>query len=153
MTPWTVACQAPLSMGFPRQEYCSDELPFPSPGDLPHPGIEPMSPSFQGYSLPSEPSGKPFVRSTWTLCWRRKWQPTPVFLPRESVPRAAVPRVAQSRTQLKRLSIAWTLCTKIIRKCASSFYKAPYILCFFVWVLASLVAEWNYYSDQKVRAN
>ena len=47
-TPWIAACQAPLSMGFPRQEYCSDELPFPSPGDLPHPGIEPMSPVFPG---------------------------------------------------------------------------------------------------------
>ena len=41
VTPWTVAFQAPLSMGFPRQEYCSG-LPFPSPGDLPNPGIEPV---------------------------------------------------------------------------------------------------------------
>ena len=41
-TPWTVACQAPLSMGFSRQEYWSG-LPFPSPGDLPDPGIEPWS--------------------------------------------------------------------------------------------------------------
>ena len=39
-TPWTVACQAPLSIEFSRQEYWSG-LPFPSPGDLPHPGIEP----------------------------------------------------------------------------------------------------------------
>ena len=42
MTSWTVAHQAPLSMGFPRQEYWS-ELLFPPPGDLPSPGIEPMS--------------------------------------------------------------------------------------------------------------
>ena len=42
MTPWTVACQAPLSMKFPRQEYYSG-LPFHSPGDLPDPGVEPMS--------------------------------------------------------------------------------------------------------------
>ena len=42
-TPWTVAYQAPTSMGFPRQEYWSG-LPFPSPGDLPHPGMEPVSP-------------------------------------------------------------------------------------------------------------
>ena len=41
--PWTVACQASLSMGFSRQEYQS-ELPFPPPGDLPHSGIEPASP-------------------------------------------------------------------------------------------------------------
>ena len=44
-TPWTVACQAPLSMGFSRQEYWST-LPFPSPGDLPDPRIEPTSPAF-----------------------------------------------------------------------------------------------------------
>ena len=43
-TPWTVAYQAPLSMGFSRQEYWSG-LPFPSPGDLPDPGIEPGSPA------------------------------------------------------------------------------------------------------------
>ena len=42
MTPWTVARQAPLSMGFPRQEYWSGS-PFPAPGDLPNPGIEPIS--------------------------------------------------------------------------------------------------------------
>ena len=41
-TPWTVTCQAPLSMEFSRQEYCSG-LPFPSPGDLPNPGIKPTS--------------------------------------------------------------------------------------------------------------
>ena len=45
-TPWTVALQAPLSMGFPRREYCS-ELPFPSPGDLPDPEIQPASPALQ----------------------------------------------------------------------------------------------------------
>ena len=44
MTLWTVAHQAPLSMGFPRQEYWSG-LPFPSPGDLPDPGIKPGSPA------------------------------------------------------------------------------------------------------------
>ena len=43
-TPWTVACQAPLSMGFSRQSYWRG-LPFPSPGDLPDPGIEPASPA------------------------------------------------------------------------------------------------------------
>ena len=49
-TPWTVAHQAPLSMGFPRQEYWSG-LPFPSPGDLPNPAIEPRSPALQTDSL------------------------------------------------------------------------------------------------------
>ena len=46
-TPWTVACQAPLSTGFPRQEYWSG-LPFPSPGDPPNPGMEPDSAALAG---------------------------------------------------------------------------------------------------------
>ena len=56
-TPWTVARQAPLSMGFSRQEYWSG-LPFPSPGDLPNPGIEPRSPALQADAFSSEPPGK-----------------------------------------------------------------------------------------------
>ena len=52
--PWTVARQAPLSIGSPGQEYWSG-LPFPSPGDLPDPGIKPMSPTLQTDSVPSEP--------------------------------------------------------------------------------------------------
>ena len=54
--PWTGVCQAPLSMGFSRQEYWSG-FPFPSPGDLPDPGMEPGSPAVQADSLPSEPLG------------------------------------------------------------------------------------------------
>ena len=57
-TPWTVAHQAPLSMGFSRQEYWSG-LPFPSPGELPDPGTEPVSPALQANALTSEPPGKP----------------------------------------------------------------------------------------------
>ena len=49
---WTVACQAPLSMGFSRQEYWS-RLPFPSPGDLPDPGIEPGFPALEVDALTS----------------------------------------------------------------------------------------------------
>ena len=59
--PWTGACQVPLSMEFSRQEYWSGLL-FPSSGDLPHPGIEPRSPTLQVYSLPAEPQGKPIIR-------------------------------------------------------------------------------------------
>ena len=55
-TPWTIAHQAPLSIGFSRQEYWSG-LPFPSPGDLPDPGIEPGFPTLQANALPSEPPG------------------------------------------------------------------------------------------------
>ena len=54
--PWTVACQAPLSMGFSRREYWSG-LPFPSPGGHPNPGIEPRSPALQADSLLIEIQG------------------------------------------------------------------------------------------------
>ena len=58
MTPCTVAHQAPLSLGFSRQE-CWSGLPFLSPGDLPNPGVKPRSPALQAESLLSEPPGKP----------------------------------------------------------------------------------------------
>ena len=58
VTLWTVTCQAPLSMRFPRQEYWCG-LPFPSPGDLPDPGIEPTSPALQADFLSLAPPGKP----------------------------------------------------------------------------------------------
>ena len=57
-SPGTVACQAPVSMGFPKQEYWTG-LSFPSPGDLPDPGIEPWSPVLAGRLFPAEPPGKP----------------------------------------------------------------------------------------------
>ena len=61
-TPWTIDHQTPLSMGFSRQEYWSG-LPVPPPGDLPNPGIEPMSPVFPALAdglFVTEPPGKPF---------------------------------------------------------------------------------------------
>ena len=65
LTPWTIAHQAPLSMGFPKQEYQSG-LPFPSPGDNPDSGIEPafpVSPAMAGGFFTTEPPGKPFSPS------------------------------------------------------------------------------------------
>jgi len=78
-TSWTIACQAPPSMGFSRQDYWS-VLPFPSPGDLPVPEVEPRSPELQADSLPSEPPGNHhlwspllFDNCTWSdLHGRRK---------------------------------------------------------------------------------
>ena len=67
-TLWTVACQAPMSMGFSRQEYWSG-LPCPSPRDLPNPGIERASPTpnlhWQVGSLPLAPPGKPMKWDLW----------------------------------------------------------------------------------------
>ena len=108
VTLWTVARQALLSMGFSRQEYLSG-LPFPSPGDLPNPGTEPISPALQADALPSEPPGKltrteyhckvsgwhsgkePICQCKrhkrlrfhpWVgkISWRRKWLPSLVLL-------------------------------------------------------------------------
>ena len=62
-TPWTIAQQDPLSMGFPRQEYWSGS-PFPSPGNLPNPGIKPASPALAGRFFTTEPRGKP-QRMRW----------------------------------------------------------------------------------------
>ena len=64
VTPWTVAHQASLSMGFPRQEYWSG-LPCPPPGDLPDPGIIPRAPALQADSLLSEPPGKHVILGLW----------------------------------------------------------------------------------------
>ena len=69
-TLWTVTHQAPPFMGFSRQEYWS-VLPFPSPGDIPDPGMEPRSPALQADTLTSELSGKPKmeVESAKFLFW------------------------------------------------------------------------------------
>ena len=63
-TPWTLAHQVPLSGEFSSQEYWSG-LPFPSPEDLPNPGIEPGSPALQADALSSEPPGNPY---NWVKC-------------------------------------------------------------------------------------
>ena len=86
-TPWTVAYQAPPSMGFSRQEHWSG-LPFPSPGDLHNPGIKPGSSALQADSLLLSHQERPQCRTrfnSWVekIPWRREWQPTPIFLPGE----------------------------------------------------------------------
>ena len=108
MTPGTVARQAPLSMGFPRQGYRSG-LPFPSPRDLPDPWIEPASPALAVGSLSLKPQNNlkyfPIPGFSWPLNHKlavffytkalasglsfplnqwRPWQPTPILLPGET---------------------------------------------------------------------
>ena len=80
MTSWTVAQWTPLSLGFPRQAKWSGLL-FPSPGDLPDPGIKPGSPALQADSLPSEPPGQAFVvvqllSRVWHSLWPHGLQHT-----------------------------------------------------------------------------
>ena len=74
VTPWTVAHQAPLSMDFSRQEYWSG-LPFPSPGDLPDPGIKSKSPSLLADSLSSDPLGKPHTMKYQTIKKKKEIMP------------------------------------------------------------------------------
>ena len=78
-TPWTVAHQASLSTGFPRQEYWSG-LSFPPPGDLSNPAIEPMSPSLADRFLTAEPPGKPLNERGPYLDWRQEPQAFSPFL-------------------------------------------------------------------------
>ena len=74
VTPWTIALQAPLSMGFPTQEYWSG-LPFPSPGDLPAPKIEPVSPELQVNCLLLSYQGSPEPEK---LCYLIFFQRLPI---------------------------------------------------------------------------
>ena len=72
LTPWTVVYQAPPSLEFSRQEYWSG-LPFPSPGDLPDPGIEPGSPALQVDALPSVESVISWQLVSVLNCWSPSW--------------------------------------------------------------------------------
>ena len=90
-TPWTVTRLDSLPLGFSRQEYWSG-LPFPPLGGLTNRGIKPATPEFpvlSGWFFSTEPPGKPIYMYAfmyvYIICpWRRKWQPTPVFLPGKS---------------------------------------------------------------------
>ena len=90
-TPWTVALQAPLSMGFSRQEYWS-RLPCPPPRDLPKQGIQARSPTLQADSLPFEPPGKPNKAPAAAAAKSRQLCPTLCDPIDSSPPGSPVPR-------------------------------------------------------------
>ena len=85
VTAWTAAYQAPPSMGFSRQEYWSG-LPFPSPGDLPNPGIKPRSPTLQVDSWLAEPRGKPPFTYKKLIMSMRNFFEKHIFLSHTSFP-------------------------------------------------------------------
>ena len=99
-TPKTVALQAPLSMGFSRQEYWSG-VPFPSPGDLPNPGIKPRSPTLQADSLLSEPRGKPSHHIIHIHTWERSLQES------RSLKGHGCPGVPQTTLWMRKFDLAW----------------------------------------------
>ena len=110
-TTWTVACQAPLTMRFSRQEYWS-VLPFPLPGDLPDPGTEPVSPAspaLQVYFLTTEPPWKPLnphTRPHVPISWMEKQQHREVCDYPE-VAQLLAPRVLESCPSLCPTSEGW----------------------------------------------
>ena len=97
VTPWTVAHQTALSVEFSSKEYWSG-LPFPSPGDLPVPGIKPRSPAFQEDSLPSKPPGKIYTvyKLLWCLPKFLKLSEIHTFLPIDSLKDMAIIKIWQS---------------------------------------------------------
>ena len=110
-TLWTIAHQAPLSLGFPRQEYWSG-LPFPSPGDLSDPGIEPMSPALQADFLPLSHLGSP---SNYLLKTKKSFK-RKVF----------VPSLPLSQTTHTLQQIRWVLTSKAL----CIWTKSPRVSCF-----------------------
>ena len=103
LTLWTVAHQAPLSMGFSRQEYWSG-LPFPSPGNLPNPGMEPVSPvtsALQTDSLPAEPLGKPQTRVSVQFSSVQSLSRVRLFVTPRITARQASLSITNSRSSLR----------------------------------------------------
>ena len=105
-TPWTAAYQAPLSMGFSRQEYWNG-LPLPSPGHLPNPGIKPLSPALQANSLLSQPPGKPDTYTAAAAAKSLQSFPTLCDPIDGSSPGSPVPGILQART-LERVAISFS---------------------------------------------
>ena len=116
-TPWTIAYQNPPSMGFSRQEYWSG-LPFPSPGDLPDPGIEPGSPALQADALPSEPPG----RSLYTFTFSQILVDSRV----KSLSATSVNRCIKDGTKLEQLSKGPACTLLVVGTCAGC---VPCIVC------------------------
>ena len=131
-TPLTVTCQAPLSVGFSRQEYWSG-LPFPSPGDLPHPGIEPKSPALHVDALLSELLGK--THGLYSP-WNSPGQNTGAF--------PFSRRSSQLRSQTQVSHIARRFFTSWATKGSKNQNHIEYILCSRRWKISIESAKQNW---------
>ena len=121
-TLWTVVHQAPPSIRFSRQEYWSG-LPFPSPGDLPYPGIEPRSPALQADALTSEPLGKPLyslIKSKTSIIWmvspRLSQDVDPIQVPPK------IPAPSSDLLVLLNLCARGYVCSKTVLKSKTVFH-------------------------------
>ena len=132
VTPWTVACEAPPSMGFSRQEYWSG-LPFPSPGDFPDPGIEPRSPALQADTLPSKPPGK---QNLWANNGYWGWKCYPVLNSMLSG------REEEYNSPPERAHIFSIRCTKFT-KAFLDHPLSPPLPDPTVWVLVTVISDWD----------
>jgi len=126
-TPWNVAHQALLSMGFSRQEYWSG-LPFPSPRDLPYPGIKPWSPALYTDSLQSEPPWNPVRQSySWSktsncrMRKKKKFHVVPFWEYRHFLPEATSKLYGSGLPKLITKARLWTV---------SGLYLIPSLLVF-----------------------
>ena len=135
---WTVAHQAPLSMGSARQEYWSG-LPFPSPVDFPNPGIEPRSPALQANSLLFEPPGKPstYIMGCYKIGLIVKWleqRPLELFLCFYHLPLYYFPVVDKSQKKLSLISYSL-----LLQVCSSDWNpegenNTPYVILLFFFL-------------------
>ena len=115
-TLWTAAHRAPLSMELSRQEYWSG-LPFPSPGDLPDPGIDPGSPALQADSSPSEPPGKPLSH---LVCG--------ILLQQLELRPLHVPTIVQLLSHVRLLATLWTVARQASLSSTIS-WSLPKLIC------------------------
>ena len=155
VTPWTVACQAPPSMEFSRQEYWSG-LPFPSPGDLPDPGIEHRSPALQADALPSEkPDCWGHVNHRARTLWPSKPPELPIF-PFRGLREFSLPSDTHSRPPTQRAAgLIVFLCSCLedklakFRQASETAFKIPDdvvsrpIKFIFVSLQPSLLSDWD----------
>ena len=139
MTPWTIACQAPLSMGFSRQEHWN-RLPCPSPGDLPDPGMEPVSPALAGGFFTTEPPGKPIESLHNTYYLFMGWNlEISILLPASEVLKALLCLLCVEQEKI--LHRTQWLRAKPVGSTGKAMMELPLGLWFSLWLVNSVISS------------